>query len=174
MVYSICAALTLAAAMTAGDMLWEGLSLRHRVVYGVAHGALMCLLVGGAIGWRVHRSAAGLAAGVPIGILAAGVFYLLARWMRYYAMFPAWMFLWICFGLLQKWLAGAPGWAVAVARGTVAALLSGVAFYLISGIWTRPPQGGPNYLLHLGAWFVAFLPGFVVLFAQSHPHRPSR
>jgi hypothetical protein len=37
-------------------------------------------------------------------------------------------------------------------------------FYLISGIWTRPSPGGPDYLVHFLSWSVAFLPGFLALF----------
>jgi hypothetical protein len=164
MMFAIGAAFALALAMTAGDMLWAGLSLRHRVGYGLAHGALMCLVIGGFIGWRERRPAAGLAAGPIIGVLAAGVFYVLAPWLRYSAMFPAWMFFWICFALLQKQLAREAAWTPAIGRGLIAAVVSGIAFYMISGVWTRPPRGGPNYLYHLGAWFVAFLPGFVAMF----------
>jgi hypothetical protein len=164
MIFAVGAAAVLAIAMTAGDMLWAGLSLRHRVGYGLAHGALMCLLIGGFIGWHERHSLVGLAAGPAIGVLAAGLFYVLAPWLRYSAMFPAWMFFWICFALLQKRLAHEPRWGPAIVRGLVAAVVSGVAFYLISGVWTRPPRGGPNYLSHLVAWFVAFVPGFLALF----------
>ena len=165
MTFAVVAAVVLAAAMTAGDMLWAGLSLRHRVGYGLAHGAVICLLIGAFIGWRPQRMAHGMAAGLLIGLLAAGLFYALAPWLRYSAMFPAWMFFWICFAGLQAALARQWTWTAAVARGLVAAVLSGLAFYLISGVWTRPPRGGPNYLYHLGAWFIAFLPGFVALFS---------
>jgi hypothetical protein len=164
--FAIGAALALAVAMTAGDMLWAGLSLRHRVGYGLAHGALMCLLIGGFIGWHARRPLPGIAAGLPIGLLAAGLFYALAPWLRYSAMFPAWMFFWICFALLQKQLAREPAWIPAIVRGAVAAVVSGVAFYMISGVWTRPPRGGPNYLYNFGAWFVAFTPGFLALFGR--------
>ena len=169
---AIAAAFVLAVAMTAGDMLWAGLSLRHRVGYGLAHGALMCLLIGGFIGWQARRTLPGIVAGPVIGVIAAALFYALAPWLRYSAMFPAWMFFWICFAVLQKQLTGQSTWAVAVARGVLAAVVSGVTFYLISGIWTRPPRGGPNYLYHFGAWFVAFLPGFLALFvALPEPGR---
>jgi hypothetical protein len=165
--FVVGAAFALAALMTAGDMLWSGLSLRHRVAYGLAHGALMCLAIGGFVGWRARRPVAGVAAGLPIGLLAAGLFYALAPWLRYYAMFPAWMFFWICFAALQAHLNHDRSWGAAAARGLAAAVLSGLAFYLISGIWTRRPSGGPNYVVHLAAWFVAFLPGFLALLAPS-------
>lgn len=161
---AVVAALALGAASTVGDMLWAGLSLRHRMAYGLIHGALICLLIGAAIGWRAGRAGAGVAAGPVVGVLAAGLFYLLAPWLRYSAMFPAWMFFWICFALLQKQLRRDPAWGPALWRGLAAAVVSGLAFYAISGVWTDPPAGGPNYLYHFAAWSCAFLPGFAALF----------
>lgn len=171
--FAIGAALALAAAMTAGDMLWAGLSLRHRVGYGLAHGALICLLIGAFIGRHARRTVPGIAAGPAIGLLAAGLFYVLAPWLRYSAMFPAWMFFWICFALLQKHLRREPAWGPALVRGVLAAVVSGAAFYMISGVWTRPPRGGPNYAYHFAAWFVAFAPGFVVLFTGRSARPPT-
>jgi hypothetical protein len=37
----------------------------------------------------------------------------------------------------------------------------------MSGVWTNPPRGGPNYLLNLAAWAMAFAPGFAALFVAS-------
>jgi hypothetical protein len=165
--FAVGAAVALAVAMTAGDMLWAGLSLRHRMGYGLAHGALMCLMIGAFVGRHARRTAIGVLAGPVVGLLAAGLFYLLAPYLRYSAMFPAWMFFWVCFALLQKQLSREPRWAPAVARGIVAAIASGMTFYLISGIWTRPSRGEAKYLYHLGGWFVAFLPGFLSLFIAA-------
>jgi hypothetical protein len=165
MLDGLVAALVLAAASTFGDMLWEGLSLRHRMAYGLVHGALICLVIGAFIGWRAGAAAKGLAAGPAIGFLAAGVFYVLAPWMRYYAMFPAWMFFWLCFAALQKTLRREASWGPSIGRGAAAAVISGLAFYAISGIWTNPPREGPNYLYNFVAWTIAFLPGFAALFA---------
>ena len=165
--HAIVASVILAAASTAGDMLWAGLSLRHRVVSGLLHGAIICLLIGGAVGWHARRTLRGLAAGPVIGFVAAGVFYLLAPWLRYYAMFPAWMFFWICFALLQKTLVYERLWGLAIGRGVVAAIASGLVFYAISGIWTNPPPSGPNYLYNLAAWTIAFIPGFAALFLNN-------
>lgn len=145
-------------------MLWAGLSLRHRVVYGLVHGAVICLFIGVFVGWRARRPAIGIVAGPIIGVLAAGVFYVLAPWLRYSALFPAWMFFWICFAALQKFLRRDQGWNEAIVRGLVAAIGSGLAFYAISGIWTDPPREGPRYLYNFAAWALAFLPGFAALF----------
>jgi len=161
---SLGASLILAAASTIGDMLWAGLSLRHRMTYGLVHGALICLVIGALVGGRAGAIGRGLAAGPVIGLLAAGMFYLLAPWLGYSAMFPSWMFFWICFAVLQKVINRERAWSPAVLRGMVAAVTSGLAFYAISGIWTNPPRGGPNYLYNFGAWTVAFLPGFASLF----------
>ena len=164
MIFAILASVALGAASTVGDMLWAGLSVRHRVAYGLLHGAAICLLIGVFVGWRARRPLSGLAAGPIVGLLAAGAFYALAPWLRYYAMFPAWMLFWICFALLQKVLQRERGWGPAIARGVIAAVCSGLAFYAISGIWTNPPREGPRYLYNFAAWSVAFLPGFAALF----------
>jgi len=78
------------------------------------------------------------------------------------AMFPAWMLLWILFAVLQHRLQETETLGSSLIRGIAAALLSGVAFYLISGIWTR--GGAPNLARHFASWSFAFLPGFLALF----------
>jgi hypothetical protein len=176
MIYAVVAAVVLGAVSTFGDYVWAALRLRHEMTYGLIHGAVICFCIGAVIGIRDRRLLPALIAGPVIGLIAAGAFYALAPWLRYSAMFPAWMLFWICFALLQEWLgsgrrSAAPAAAVsssfgaAVARGLAAAVLSGLAFYAISGIWTRPSPGGPNYLRHFLSWSFAFLPGFVALFA---------
>jgi hypothetical protein len=169
---AVVASLLLGAVMTAGDFIWAFFSVRHRVYTGIAHGALMCLCIGAVIGFRARRPLPGLMAGPLIGVLAAGAFYALAPTLRWGAMLPAWMLFWICFAVLQRWLtSGTLG--MALARGVVAAVLSGLAFYAISGIWTRPSPGGPNYVIHFVYWSFAFLPGFLALFLR-HDVRPAR
>ena len=173
MLYAIVAAVILGAVMTFGDFVWEALRLRHRVLTGLAHGAAMCLFIGAFVGARERRLMTGLAAGPVIGLIAAGGFYLLAPWLRYSAMFPMWCLFWICFALLQDWLSARPRRGEAVLRGLAAAVLSGLAFWAISGIWTRPNPGGPDYVRNLWSWTVAFLPGFLCLFgfrrSNAHP-----
>ena len=157
--------------MTAGDFIWSYFGVRHSVVNGVAHGALMCLCIGAIIGARAGRTTVGLIAGPLIGVLAAAAFYALAPTLRWGAMLPAWMLFWLCFAVLQRWLLP-EALGRALARGLAAAVLSGLAFYLISGIWTRPAPGGPNYVLHFFSWSFAFLPGFLCLFPGTS-RRPS-
>src|SRR5262245_48075008 len=130
MVSAVVASLALAAVMTFGDFLWAVLHIRHRALYGVLHGAAMCLCLGLAIGVRARRIVPAALAGPLIGAAAAGAFYLLAPSLRWGAMFPAWMLLWILFAFLQRQLLAGEGIGVAVKRGLLAALLSGLAFYL--------------------------------------------
>jgi hypothetical protein len=177
MFYAVVAALALGAVSTVGDFVWDVLNLRHRVWYGLVHGAVICLSIGAVIGIRERRVVPALVAGPLIGLIAAGGFYLLAPWLRYSAMFPMWMLFWLCFALLQERLG--PGvqhsTRTALLRGLFAAILSGLAFYAISGIWTRPSPEGPNYLRHFLSWSVAFLPGFLALFAgRLRPGRVDR
>lgn len=153
--------------MTFGDWLWAALEIRHRVVNGLLHGALMCLCLGIAVGVRAGKPVPAAVAGPVIGVIAAGSFYVLAPMMRWNAMFPAWMLLWILFALLQYWLSKKETIRTAVLRGAVAAVVSGATFYAISGIWTNDSHSNPNLLRHFGAWVVAFLPGFAALFFGS-------
>jgi hypothetical protein len=161
---AVAGALLLALVSTLGDFVWEVLNLRHRVAYGLAHGAAICMAVGGMVGWRSRRVATGAAAGILIGVAAAGLFYILAGAMRYSAMFPAWMFFWMCFALLQVQLDRSHNYRDAMLRGLIGAVASGLAFYAISGIWTRPSPGGPDYIRHFLSWAFAFFPGFLALF----------
>ena len=167
MAFAVVASLCLGAAMTIGDWLWAALQIRHRVVYGLLHGALMCLCLGIAVGVRAGKPGPAAVAGPAIGVIAAASFYALAPMLRWNAMFPAWMLLWVLFGLLQYWLAKKESLGIAVMRGAAAALLSGATFYAISGIWTNDSHDNPNLIRHFGAWTVAFLPGFVSLFTGS-------
>ncbi len=173
--HALAAALLLAGVMTLGDFVWAVFHVRHRALYGVAHGAVMCLVIGAVVGARVGRIVMGTVAGPFIGITAAAMFYLLAPMMRMSAMLPAWMLFWTLFAILQRQLSAEDvrdsARSVAV-RGLTAAVLSGLAFYAISGIWTRHEPAGPNYVVHFASWGIAFLPGFVALFAARRTARP--
>lgn len=163
---AIAAAVLLGVVMTFGDFVWAALRLPHLRAYGVVHGAVMCLFFGLVIGWRSGRIAAGAVAGPIIGVVAALVFYALAWKLRYVALLPAWMSFWILFAFFQQWLSRAESPGAAALRGTVAAVLSGLAFVAISGIWTRP-SAVPQYHVNLAAWSFAFLPGFLSLFLRT-------
>jgi hypothetical protein len=170
MVHALIASFCLAAVMTLGDFAWAALHIQHRVAYGLIHGAAMCLCLGLAIGIRARKPLAAAIAGPVIGVIAALVFYALARPLGWGALFPAWMLLWLLFAVLQQKLENKDRSATALMRGIAAALLSGGAFYLISGIWTRDSHEHPRLVFHFAAWSFAFLPGFAALFWR----RPSR
>ena len=166
---AVGAAALLAVVMTLGDVIWAVLELPHLRIYGVAHGAVMCLVFGLVIGWRSGRPGPGVVAGPLIGVLAALSFYALAGPMRYVALMPAWMSFWIMFAFLQQWLSRTESPGVTALRSVTAAILSGLVFVAISGIWTR---SSPGYHVNFGSWFLAFLAGFVPLFFRHQPRKP--
>jgi hypothetical protein len=169
--HAIVAAVLLAAVMTFGDYIWSVFNVRHKVLNGILHGAAMCLVLGAVIGWRARRVPVGAVGGLVIGVIAALAFYALAGVMRYWAMLPAWMLFWILFAILQQRLTRTEGTATALGRGVAAALVSGAAFYAISGIWISPPPGPPRYGVHFASWVFAFLPGFIALFIGARAGR---
>lgn len=162
---SIAGALLLGAANTLGDFIWASLDLRHRTAFGVAHGSLLLLCLGLFLGVLVGRPLVGAIGGIVGGILAAAAFYVLAPLMGMAAMFAAWMALWILVALLDGVILRREPAGPALVRGVSAAVLSGVAFYAISGIWLQPPQDGPHYLTNFVSWTIAFFPGFLALLA---------
>lgn len=165
MIAAAAASCALAIVMTVGDFAWATFHIRHLAVYGAVHGAVMCLCLGLAIGIRTRRPVPAAIAGPLIGVAAAGAFYALAPAIRWSAMFPAWMLLWILFALLQRYLAPKETIGTALKRGILAALVSGLAFYLISDIWIHEAAHA-RMTVHLGAWLFAFFPGFAALFAR--------
>jgi hypothetical protein len=153
---AIIGAALIAAVSTLGDFVWAGLNLRHRVVYGLAHGAILFLCMGAYFGSLQKNIFMGALFGAAIGLAAAGSFYLLAPVAGYSVMFFVWAFVWIALAFL---VSNQP----IVVRGVLAMVGSGLGFYLISGIW-RPfdPQGW-DYALHFVSWTIAYLPGFLAL-----------
>jgi hypothetical protein len=157
-------ALAMGALMTFGDWVWAVFVPAHRVVYGLLHGLALCAAIGAFLTWRAGRVAAGAAWGGGTGLAAAVGFYALAPLLGWAAMFPAWMAFWIAFAWIERRFVSRNRTArEALARGAVAAVASGLAFYAVSGMWTRPDPAGPDYAWALLAWTFAFLPGFAAL-----------
>ena len=157
---AIVGAVLIAAVSTLGDFVWAGLHLRHRVAYGLAHGAILFLCMGAYFGSLEKNTLKGAIAGAAIGLTAAGSFYVLAPIAGYSVMFFVWAFVWIALAVLV----GAP-----VVRGVVAMVGSGLGFYLISGIWRPFNPEGWDYAVHFLSWTIAYLPGFLAL-----SYRPAR
>jgi hypothetical protein len=157
-------ALALAAVSTLGDFVWATWIPRHRTIYGLTHGTLLFLAIGLFLGLLTRRPAAGAMAGALVGGLAAGSFYVIAPVAGYSSMFVSWFAMWIALGVLYAWLAGLPMlWRPALGRGIAAAIGSAAAFYAVSGIWMPFNPVGLDYLWHLAAWTIAYLPGFAAL-----------
>jgi hypothetical protein len=166
-VATIVGALILAALNTFGDFVWARFVARHRTVFGLAHGTLLLLALGLYLGLLRRRPARGALSGAAVGLLAAVSFYALAPLLGWAAMFVSWMALWIGFALVDTRLRGAARPREVLTRGLLAAAGSGVAFYAVSGIWTRPAPSGPDYAYHFLCWTTAFLPGLAALLLRE-------
>ena len=174
---ALAGAVVLGALNTFGDFLWARFVTAHRMVFGIVHGALLFLALGLFLGLVRGRPGRGALGGTAVGLGAAAAFYVLAPFLGYAAMFPSWMALWIGFAFLDERMLGAGSGPSALVRGLLAALGSGLAFYAISGIWTRPRPGGPEYAYHFACWTFAFLPGFLALLSarpgpEERPRKP--
>jgi hypothetical protein len=164
--------LGVALVATIGDFVWFEYGVSHTTLHGVLHGAALLLAVGLAIGHAGHvagRPGAlwkGALGGILAGIAGALAFYAVIRPLGYLgALIAAWAFTWLVMSMVAAWTRGASplssSWLV---RGLLAALLSGITFYLVSGIWTEhAPEGGRNYVWHLIAWTIAWAPGMGAL-----------
>jgi hypothetical protein len=152
-----------AAVATFGDWIWATFLPRHLMAAGLLHGALLCLAMGAMVGRPLARVGTGAAGGIAVGLAAAALFYALAPALRGAAMFAAWFALWVLLALLYHRLAKGGSASIAIARGLLAGVASGLAFYLVSGMWTGWNPEAINYLDHFGRWAFAFAPGFLII-----------
>lgn len=166
---TIQSSLAIAALSTLGDFIWATWIPRPYPAYGMTHGTLLFLAIGLVLGVVAHRPGAGAIAGALIGAVGTAGFYLLAPLAGYAAMFLIWIAIWVALGVLGGWLtSGRLDRRAGLARGGVAAVASGAAFYAISGIWRSFDPSGWDYLTHFGAWTLAYLPGFAALLLTRH------
>jgi len=167
---AIVGSILIASVSTLGDFVWAELHLRHRVVYGLAHGVILFLCIGAYFGWLAKQPLAGAAYGAALGLAAAVMFYLLAPVAGYSVMFLVWAFIWI--GLAAgtgRVLPSNPApWPPTIKRGVFAMVGSGIGFYLISGIWRPFNPHGWDYAVHVLSWTLAYLPAFIALLAGAH------
>lgn len=167
---TIASTIAIAAVSTLGDFIWATWIPRHLPVYGLTHGSLLFLCIGLALGYWAGRTLAGAIAGAATGFLVTASFYVLAPVVGFGAMFAVWFGMWIVLALLNGWLIGQARIKSAFGRGLIAAGLSGVAFYMVSGIWMPFNPAGWDYLIHFGYWNLAFLPGFAALLLGTGGH----
>jgi hypothetical protein len=169
---ALVGAAAIAAVSTLGDYIWATLIPRHLPRYGLAHGAALFLSVGLYLGVLASRPGLGAAAGALIGLTAAGLFYVLAPVAGFSVMFFVWFGIWIALAFLdRRLLRGRTGMRETIVRGVAAAVLSGAAFYAVSGIWFPFRPRGWDYAVHFASWTVAYLPGFLALLVE--PSRPA-
>ena len=163
--------LAVAAAATAGDYIWYTYGVRHSMAAGLIHGVLLLTAVGAVLGALAGHVLKGLPLGGLAGLGGAASYYAfiaVTDGQTYGAAIPAaWVVLWLMLAALDgRWLR-APArrsWSSVAARGTLAAVLGGLAFYLVLNVlWGRPPAGGRNYLVQWLAWAFAWTPGVLAL-----------
>jgi hypothetical protein len=163
--------LGVALVATLADYIWYTLHVRHSLTAGILHGAVLVTAVGAVLGWDAGRVVKGLPIGALAGIGGALTYYLLVALVdrrTYGAAIPlSWVALWLIVGVLDgRWLRSPQRrpWAEIAIRGTLAALLSGAAFFMVMNtLWGRPPATGRNYGVQLAAWVVAWAPGLLAL-----------
>lgn len=164
-----------AAIATVGDWAWATFEVCQGIAAGVIHGAVLLTAVGGAIGAASGR----LVRGLPIGTLAGTggalsyyVFVAALGERAHAAAIPAaWAVTWLLVAVLEGRWVTRRSWLAIGGRGMAAALLSGIAFYLVLDLlWGAPPPGGRNYAIQLAAWAAAWAPGMLVL--ALRPRRP--
>lgn len=165
-IVAVVASAFVAAVATAADWVWASQLLRHKILYGLLHGAGLCGAMGLALGAAHRRPFTGLAGGLIAGVLAAASYYgfVFIPGFRRYAILASWAVLWMLFGYLEgPFLRGARV-SGAVARGVVAAAASGAGFYYVTAAnWSRWNPQSIDYVAHFWRWGVAFLPGFLAL-----------
>jgi hypothetical protein len=163
--------LGVALVATLGDYTWYTLHVRHSMWTGILHGAVLLTAVGATLGADAGKVVKGLPIGMLSGIGGALIYYALiaiSGGRTYGAAIPAaWIAMWLLIAVLDgRWLR-APArrsWGEIAARGVLAAVAGGIAFYLMLGtLWGRPPAGGRNYVVQFAAWTVAWAPGLLAL-----------
>lgn len=169
--------LVVAAAATLADAIWYTAGVRHSVVAGLVHGALLLTAVGAVIGAASGRLVKGLPIGFVAGIGGALSYYALILLMdsrTYGTAIPgAWIVMWLLLAALEgRWLR-APDrrtWGAIAARGLVAAAAGGFAFALVRNVlWGRPADADRSYLLQFITWAFAWAPGLLALTWRANP-----
>ena len=170
-VLAAAGAAVLGAASTLGDWIWLHFLTDGSIVAGVAHGLIFFLLLAVIFAFSVGTPTAWrrLLPTLPLcGFLLAGAIYPIALAVGYLpALMVTWVAMWLLLALLLRWAlaesAEAGGVRRALLRALLAAVGSGLAFWMISGIWTSPSGADPLTAQRFGAWTFAFAPGLLAL-----------
>jgi hypothetical protein len=160
-----------AAVAVAGDHVWFAVGARNEATAGSLHGAALLGSVGLVLGWLSGRILAGLATGIAAGVGGALAYYAIAaamsgRGMSLPAMVAAWAAVWIvlavCDGRFLRKASPRP-WAETVMRGVAAAVLGGIAFYVMFPFFWGRASREYGDVVKLGAWVIAWAPGMLSL-----------
>jgi len=155
-----------ALVSTLGDYVWFEIGIGHRPSTGIVHGAVLLMAVGGVLGATAGRVARGVPLGAVAGVMGALAYYALAPITgSTAAMVAAWCALWVVLALLDGRLLDRTRRPVAVdlGRGVLAAVVGGLAFFLlVDTLWGRP-VGSRNYLVQFMAWTAAWAPGLAAI-----------
>ncbi len=169
---SIGGAVAIAAVSTLGDLAWATWIPEHRPAYGLIHGSLLFLCIGIYVGALTNKPWTGAIAAALIGGLAAASYYVMAPFSGRSIMFVVWIVAWVALGVLNESLKRCEiEIRSALARGALAAVGSGAAFYLISGIWRPFSPEGWDYLSHFAGWTLASFSRFAALLVARKPAR---
>jgi hypothetical protein len=161
-----------AAVSTFGDWVWFELGVTHRMTAGALHGAVLLGTLGAVLGWISGRVGLGVLSGIAAGAGGAMAYYalvsMLGRGESTAAMVAAWAAVWLVLAACDGRLLRRPprSWMEILNRGLVAAVLGGVAFWSMVGIfWSHDEER--NYLMAFGAWAVAWAPGLLAVTLQE-------
>jgi hypothetical protein len=164
--------LAVALVATFGDFIWYHFGVRHRAVVGILHGAVLLMAVGGAFGVVAGRFVRGLPLGMTAGVGGALAYYAMTPLIGRSAMIASWVVVWLLLALLAGRILNRWSIAEIAGRGLVAAIGSGIAFYLVVGLlWGRPHGAERNYLIQFAAWAFAWAPGMLALTLPSRRFR---
>ena len=171
--------LGVALVATLADYTWYTLQVRHSIATGIIHGAVLLTAVGAVLGMDAGRVLKSLPIGALAGVGGALMYYVLVALVdrrTYGAAIPAsWVAMWLLVAVLDgRWLRAPQRrpWGQIALRGVLAAVLGGLAFFLMMNtLWGRPPATGKNYVVQFGAWVVAWAPG---LLAMTHQRLSTR
>ena len=171
MLKPILGILFVAAVAVAGDHVWFAVGAQNEAAAGSMHGAALLGAVGLVLGWLSGRILAGVATGIAAGVGGALAYYAIAAavggpGMSLPAMVAAWAAVWIvlavCDGRFLRKTSPRP-WAETVMRGTAAAVLGGIAFYLMFPFFWGRASREYGDVVKLGAWMIAWAPGILSL-----------
>jgi hypothetical protein len=168
---TVAGILGVALVATLADYTWYTLHVRHSMTTGIIHGAVLLTAVGAVLGLDAGRVVKGVPIGALAGVGGALTYYLLIALVdrrTYGSAIPAsWVALWLIVAMLDgRWLRAPErrSWRMIAIRGALAAVVSGVAFFLVMNtLWGRPPATGRNYAVQFCAWVVAWAPGLLAL-----------